>query len=463
MTASQEPSHILIVGAGVFGISTARALLQRPSYSNSKITILDASPHLPNPSGSSVDASRIVRADYANILYAKLCLEAQELWRDTSDEGWGGHGRYHEPGLVLTANAGAGLYVKQSFENVRSLAQSGLRGLDISKIKELPDEAAIRRVSGHSGSNGETGYVNWSSGWADAEAAVRYAIARLAEESKGRVTLRSNAPVHRLVFERPTNGNQVGTRCEGVELRDGSQIRANLVVVAAGAWSPSLINLKGRAIATGQALAYIDISEEEEQALANRPTVLNISTGMFLIPPRGKELKVARHGYGYRNFKKVHFADSDCTEDVSVPAINVPIPAEGERACRKALAHMLPEFGERPFSRTRICWYCDTYVTSPCSRLQANACSPDGNWLIDHHPSHPALFVATGGSGHGFKFFPVIGEKIVDAIEGHLDPELKELWQWKPQPAEGFIGTEDGSRAGEKGMLLDEEISKPRL
>ena len=88
---------------------------------------------------------------------------------------------------------------------------------------------------------------------------------------------------------------------------------------------------------------------------------------------------------------------------------------------------------------------------------------PDGNWLIDYHPQHPGLFVATGGSGHGFKFFPVIGEKIVDSIDGCLDPELRDLWQWRAQPVEDFVGTEDGSRAGTKGMLLDEEISKSRL
>lgn len=88
---------------------------------------------------------------------------------------------------------------------------------------------------------------------------------------------------------------------------------------------------------------------------------------------------------------------------------------------------------------------------------------PDGNWLIDHHPSHPGLFLATGGSGHGFKFFPVIGEKIVDAIEKRLDPELKALWQWRAHPVQDFVGTDDGSRSGREGMLLDEEIARPRL
>src|SRR3954447_26544210 len=120
------PSQILIVGAGEMGISTARALICNPKYDSSKITVLDAPPQLPNPSGSSVDTSRIIRADYACLPYAKLGLEAQRLWRDTSDTGWGGQSRYHENGIVLTANTGAGWYVQNSLENVRKLAGSGL-------------------------------------------------------------------------------------------------------------------------------------------------------------------------------------------------------------------------------------------------------------------------------------------------------------------------------------------------
>lgn len=360
MATPSQSTEILIIGAGVFGISTARALLERPSFSKSKITILDSSPQLPNPFGSSVDASRIVRADYAILPYAKLGLKAQELWRDTTDDGWGGQGRYHEPGLVLTANTGAEWYVKQSLDNVRSLAQSRLTGLDIAKIEELPDKDAIRRATGYPGSNGDTGYANWSSGWADAEACVRYAIERLGRESKGRVAIRSNAKVGKLVFNPSTVQSKTGARCVGVELEDGSQLRADLVVLAAGAWSPSLIDLNGRALATGQALAYINISQEEEQALAHKPTVLNMSTGMFIIPPRGRELKVARHGYGYRNLRRVRFGDGTVSDEVSVPEVEVPVPAEAEYACRTALKHILPEFGNRPFVRTRICWYCDT-------------------------------------------------------------------------------------------------------
>ena|SRR5256714_9124085 len=354
------PSSVLIIGAGEFGISTARALIHDPKYINCKITILDASLQLPNPSGSSVDTSRIIRADYANLPYAKLGLQALKLWRDKSDGGWGGHGRYQEPGIVLTANTGAHWYVQNSLENVRKLGMSGLEGLDIRKIEELPHQDAIRRVTGHSGVSGDTGYVNWCAGWANAEAVMRYAIERLQSESKGRVDLRSGSKVQRLLFEPVLHGGGGRTRCTGAIMEDGLHVSADLVILAAGAWTPSLVDLRGRTIATGQTLAYLNLSDEEEQALATRPTVFNMSIGMFITPPNGRELKVARHSYGYRNLRKVSFGVDGPLEEVSVPEVGLPIPAEAEQLCRKALREMIPELSNREFSRTRICWYCDT-------------------------------------------------------------------------------------------------------
>jgi hypothetical protein len=61
MASSTAPSSILIIGSGVFGLSTALALAKRPPYSSAKITVLDRS-QFPSLDGSSIDTSRIVRA-----------------------------------------------------------------------------------------------------------------------------------------------------------------------------------------------------------------------------------------------------------------------------------------------------------------------------------------------------------------------------------------------------------------
>lgn len=55
----------------------------------------------------------------------------------------------------------------------------------------------------------------------------------------------------------------------------------------------------------------------------------------------------------------------------------------------------------------------------------------------------------------------MLGDKVVDALEGRLDPELQRLWAWpERQLGDVFGGTEDGSRSGAKGLLLMEELGK---
>lgn len=446
MSDAAAPSSILIIGAGVFGLSTALSLLKRPHYAASKITILDASETLPNPSGSSVDASRIVRADYSNQVYSRLAAQAQLLWRDTTDGGWGGEGRYYEPGFVLTVDSEGEKvgYVKKSMRNAVARAEESKKdaGGKLRTVEVLETEDDNKRVTGYKHASGKSGYVNWNSGWADAEKCVAYALRRLRQEGGERMQIMSGARVERLLVE--------SGKCVGTQLQGGEQIRAELTILAAGAWSPSLVNLQGRCLATGQTLCYIAISEQEQQEMQDRPTIINMTRGTFIIPPRGHELKVARHGYGYRNPHSIlgeQLVNGNPREqyEVSVPRVGIHVPKEGQEACRAALRELLPEMGDRPFTNTRICWYCDT---------------PDGDFLIDYHPDVAGLFLATGGSGHGFKFFPIIGAKIADAVEGTLQPDLKESWQWKAAAAPDFVGCDDGSRAGPRGMLLNNELKR---
>jgi sarcosine oxidase/L-pipecolate oxidase len=136
-----------------------------------------------------------------------------------------------------------------------------------------------------------------------------------------------------------------------------------------------------------------------------------------------------------------------------------------------------PELADRPFFKTRLCWYTDTAT---------------GDWIIDYHPSYKNLFVATGGSGHAFKFLPILGEKVVDCLVGRCPQEFREKWKWKggvgfngkatksedsmeglKERAQGqqeeldedlavefAVSTEDGSRGGRPGLILQEEMAK---
>lgn len=478
------PSTILIIGSGVFGLSTAYALAQRPDFVNSSITVVDRSAEpavFPSRDASSIDTSRIIRADYADWAYAHLAAEALVQWRKQGDDDLGGQGRYSETGLVLVADepptadavdGGTGqasdlppvdaqpgkktgmYYVRASWENVKAIAQSGDAEVATS-IRELPSSEAIRDAVATGGSSGSWGYLNASSGWADAEASMAWLYQRVV--STGRVHF-INGTVTSLMH--------AGETVTGAVLSTSQTISADLVVLATGAWTGSLIDLSGQATATGQVLAYMDLTDEEQAQLAKMPTLLNLSSGLFIITPSHNVLKVARHAYGYLNptttvTSPLRPSQGDSTRHtnntVSLPVTHVDqpdlsIPPAAEELLRSAVHAMvpLPSLKGRPFTKTRLCWYTDT---------------PSGDFIVDYHPHWRGLFLATGGSGHGFKFLPVIGEKIVDCIKGECPSEFKTKWSWKTSGT--FTGwdavvTEDGSRGGKPGLILQEEMGRLR-
>ncbi|WPH02101.1 Hypothetical protein R9X50_00495600 [Acrodontium crateriforme] len=451
-TFNHPPSSILIVGSGVFGLSTAKALAENPTLHKTQITLLERF-DFPAPDGSSIDSSRIVRPDYADGAYASLMIEAHRHWRGDL----GKQGRYTESGLCIVTSEesfddsaqGARTYMEKALENVKArLGLSCGRREDGGQLESLHDPDDVQRIMGSMGGDcGKRGYVNWTSGWADAEAGVRYVREQV--EKTNRINFRT-AEVKRLQFG--------PDRVEGVELSSGEILTADLVVLATGAWTPRLVDLRGVASATGQAVAYIDITPDEQLRLGSNPTLICESNGMFIIQPRNNLLKVARHGYGYANFVTFPHPEKPLESGEQITASlprtkcndeTLQLPAEGIKACREYLATTNPSLAQRPFKETKICWYTDT---------------PSGNWLIDYHPKYKNLFLATGGSGHGYKFLPVIGSRIVDVIFAHdrdaLGGELRHKWQWpEMRSKEDHIWTDDW-RGGRKGMVLDEELAK---
>ena len=67
-----------------------------------------------------------------------------------------------------------------------------------------------------------------------------------------------------------------------------------------------------------------------------------------------------------------------------------------------------------------------------------DAFTTSGDFIISPHPASKGLYVATCGSFHGFKFFPVLGKYVVQMLEGSLAPKLADKWAWDrecPDPA----------------------------
>ena len=118
-------------------------------------------------------------------------------------------------------------------------------------------------------------------------------------------------------------------------------------------------------------------------------------------------MKIAHHGPG-------RDLDPDSSRDVA---------ASEEAALRTFLASAFPELAQARIEAKRTCIYCDTR---------------DEHFWIARDPEHEGLTVATGGSGHGFKFAPLLGGWIADAVQGVANPELHKF-RWRPQisPARG--------------------------
>ena len=463
---------ILLIGSGVFGLSITHELLQRPKFKGASITLL--SPTLPSshtaagfgeePSyggphiwtGSadltaSRDTTRIVRGDYADPAYASLAREALELWRGE----WGGNGRYKESGLLLTADEGTpgAEYVAKSLKNVQ-------QSVDASAVQEMKSPEDVARGIGFPGvqaGTGHRGYLNGRSGLVDPSASMDWLYRRIAGLSHDHLKFEKGA-AERLTLSRD------GERISGCVTTRGEIIQAGITILAMGAWTSALVDTRGIASATGHPVAYVEITAEEANQLRSMPVHLNLSGGCFVFPPTplaagAWEIKLARHSFGLSNPIEIPAPVSTGQGTVSNTHASVPVfpqalPAEDERALLNFMRKALPPLAASPTTdrriKQRICWYLDTH---------------SGDFLVCWHPSYRnSLFLATGDSGHAFKFLPALGNRVVDVLDGSDESETGGLWtrkwQW-PEPLRDGRGDlvdtvwcQDGSRSGAPGRTL---------
>ncbi|KAH8202525.1 hypothetical protein TruAng_003333 [Truncatella angustata] len=363
---SQEPPQktesILIIGAGVFGLSTAWELAQR-GYHN--ITVVDR--YLPPvPDGSSVDVSRIIRIDYADSLYAQMAREAYAEWCTTFAD------HYFGSGFVQLAKRSGNAYIEESQKTSQGLGQSTI---------EYPDAEAVRKVypSIQANLDGLKAYNNPRGGWANAETAIR--------------KLATNCSAVGVSFITGSRGRVISLRYEGksvvgVNVADGGRLLASRVILSTGAWTNTLVPIESASTASGQPVGFIQLTPEEAKSIEKMPVIINLSTGVFCFPPTPETnlLKIARHGYGFATKAPVAYGNNL----VSTPrsdksnAESSYLPDDADDALREGLGQLLPQFANRPWLRRRLCWYSDT---------------PEGHFVVDHHPEIAGLFLATGGAG----------------------------------------------------------------
>ncbi|TPX52548.1 hypothetical protein CcCBS67573_g09845 [Chytriomyces confervae] len=354
---------ILIVGGGVFGLSTALSL-QRRGHS---VTVFD---RLPAP------AEDAASTDISKVRLALASIEAFKSQWNPDAERRLGRALYVESGcLFATRTSEMNAFERESFE---TLALGGVR---VEKVQR----ERVAQLMGlfPEGMLSRTSLLNASAGFAYSGLTIEY-VALRAQEAGVKFVCGGNAGTFAAFVYSPSNGNTV----VGIKTMDGAVHHANRVIVAAGSWTPSLVpQLRG--------FYGFPVSD---------------LTG---------ELKVANHGPG---FKSSFHLDTRPASRVSQPAKSVvtptAIPKLAVAMYRKVLAHAFPETNQLDITRTRLCWYCESW---------------DGNFFIDAVTGMSNCFVATGGSGHGFKFAPVLGDVIADIVEGKPS-DFRELFQWREKP-----------------------------
>lgn len=371
---------VIVVGAGVFGITGAMELLNR-GYD---VALFDPGP-LPRPEASSSDISKCIRMDYGDdALMTELAASTFPVW-EMWNRTWAEE-LYHEDGFLFLTHGPMepGTFEHDSF---RLLEERGV------PVERMNPQLISERYPAFAPGVYRDGYFNPQAGWA----ASGRVLARLTEEARVQgVRIHEGQAFQQL--------RQEGSRVTGIVTTYGKVHSADHVIMATGAWTPTLLpHLQPLLQAVAQPVLHFQVPNLEDF----RPPRLTVwgsdlsRTGWYGFPalPDGT-LKVSHHGPGI----PIHPDDSR------------EVPAEWEERFRTFLRQALPALADAPVVGGKLCFYCDSF---------------DGNFLIDHDPEHPGLLVAAGGSGHGFKFAPVLGSLIADALE-RVENRFGKRFRWRP-------------------------------
>ncbi|KAK6211991.1 hypothetical protein LQW54_005519 [Pestalotiopsis sp. IQ-011] len=407
---SQAPSY-LIIGAGVFGASTAYHLIQR--HPDAVVTLVDRDPYdAPSRVAASWDWNKVVRADYADIGYCALALEAQDVWR--SDPLW--RPFYHESGIYWISRTG---FSQQVLDNYKKLGrQADLYSLPVAEARRLHggifDEADYEGVA--------EVLINNTSGWADARDALRKVIETAVEQG-----------VRYVVVEVASLEIDDEGTCRGVRTAGGDILRATHTILCSGSFTPKLLErsaevsgIEGlrageRIVSAGVTTGLTRLNDQDRKTYSGMPVCIQenppergASNGML---PPNKDSQIKWWGqYIFKNTQEVVKGRSISAPPDKPDYAEWEVPDSLKDDIRFATKVTSGRKGESwELEQHRICW---------------EALTPSEDFIISKHPAAVQLYVATCGSFHGWKFFPVLGKYVLHMLDDTLPPEWKSRWAW---------------------------------
>ncbi|XXG99607.1 hypothetical protein Hte_005948 [Hypoxylon texense] len=436
-------NSVLIVGAGTWGCSIALELA-RNGYSN--VTILDGE-EVPSSIAAGNDLNKIMEegsqseddtdAAYAwNRLHA-ICTKA---WlEDPVYKPF-----YHRTGYVMAASSDSAFEAlledikghEDEYRHVRSAEE--FRGT-------MPKGVLTGEFEGWRGFAKQTG-----AGWVYARGAI-VAAKQEAEKLGARFITGKKGDVVELLFSEDTQvetssigkGDDLSRSLNAVKTSDGTIYKAHTTILANGANADLLLDFQNQLRPTAWTLAHIRMTPSEAQLYKDLPVLFNIEKGFFMEPSaETHELKICDEHPGYIN--PVYSSDGSGKILGSKPFARHQIPIESDARVRSFLKETMPHLAERPFSFARICWDADT---------------PDRMPLIDWYPhsrsNEKNFLLAVGGSGHGFKTMPAIGQVVVEVLEGRVDERTRRAFRWRPETAIDRNWWDVQDRWGADGKVMD--------
>lgn len=365
-------AHIVVVGAGAFGGWTALELRRR----GARVTLIDAwGPG--NARASSGGETRVIRATYGSrTIYTTMAVRAIELWR-AHDARW-------ERGFFRPTGA---LWMFGADDSFGRASAAALRAANLAIEELTPRDAAKRYPQIAFDDTIESVLWEPTAGYLFARRACEHVVERFIAEGGQYRQAPAIGPVR--VDASPL---------ARIAIDGGAAIEADAFVFACGPWLGRLFpDVVGpRVTPTRQEVYYFGTPAGDTRFLDPAMPVWVDCRERFIygIP-----------GNANRGFKVADDTPGPKFDPTDGPRDATPA---GMAAARAFLKQRFPALAAAPLLGSEVCQY---------------EASPDSHFILDRHPGAANVWIAGGGSGHGFKMGPALGETLASYVLGTASPD----------------------------------------
>ena len=369
--ATDQTFDVAVIGAGVFGAWTAHQLTR----AGKAVVLVDA--YGPgNSRASSGGESRVIRMGYGpDQIYTRMAQRSFMLWKELL----GPTALFQASGVLWLAKENDA-YCEATLQTFR---QQNVRH------EKLNREELARRYPQLKFEAEAWGIIEPDSGVILARRAVQ-ALVEKARKSGTTYLEEAVLPPDR--DREPASEGQDVKELNAVETTSGRAIRARQFVFACGPWLPKLFPglLADLIQVTRQEVLFFGVPPGSDQFGPGRmPAWIDFNNLIYGIPDlenRGVKIAIDEHGPPF---------DPDTGERI--------VSSESVDAVRTFLRQRIPLLANAPVMETRVCQYENT---------------SNGDFLIDRHPGFANVWLVGGGSGHGFKHGPAVGEAVAALVSG---------------------------------------------